>query len=54
MILMFEDDPSRKLTLERWQVQREAWIVNEKPACEAMRIFEQLNVELRGKVEIEK
>ncbi len=52
VIVRFEDDPSREPMLERWQVQRQAWVVNEKPARDAMRIFEQL-YEVRGKVERE-
>ena len=52
VIVRFEDDPKRKPTLDGWIVQRGAWVVNERPARDAMRIFEQL-YEVRGKVERE-
>jgi hypothetical protein len=52
VIVRFEDDPERKPTLDGWIPQREAWMVNERPARDAMRIFEQL-YEVRGKVERE-
>jgi hypothetical protein len=48
----FEDDPNRVKMLERWRSQRDAWLDAEKPAREAMRIFEQL-YEIRGQIERE-
>lgn len=48
----FEDNPARPSLLEQWRLQRESWIVNERPAREAMRIFEQLYA-IRGQIERE-
>jgi very-short-patch-repair endonuclease len=52
VIVRFEDDPSRQRNLERWRTLRESWQLNERPAREAMRIFEQL-YEIRGQIERE-
>jgi very-short-patch-repair endonuclease len=48
----FSDDPRRVEVLHRWQAQRDEWARNEKPARDAMKIFEML-YELHGRLERE-
>ena len=48
----FTDDPARAVALERWRVQRGAWVTTEKPARAAMKIFESLYA-LYGRIERE-
>ena len=48
----FQDDPNRPPILDRWQTQRDSWLLSERPAREGMRIFEQL-YEIRGQIERE-
>lgn len=47
--MRFADDASRLRLFETWRRQREQWVVQERPAREAMRIFERL-YELRGRI----
>ena len=39
-IVKFADDPARTAALERWKLLRDDWVKTEKPAREAMKIFE--------------
>jgi hypothetical protein len=39
-IVKFADDPARTAALERWKLLRNDWVKTEKPAREAMKIFE--------------
>jgi hypothetical protein len=39
-IAKFADDPARTASLERWKLLRDEWLKTEKPAREAMKIFE--------------
>ncbi len=48
----FEDSPDRITALEEWRPKREQWVQNERPARQAMAIFEQL-YELRGRIDRE-
>lgn len=48
----FEDNQDRKTSLEEWSKQREAWLKAEKPAREAMKVFEKF-YELFGEMERE-
>ena len=48
----FTDDPARVQSFERWKLQRETWAKIEKPAREAMKIFEALYT-LYGRIERE-
>src|SRR5262249_24836580 len=48
----FEDEKTRLLTFQRWQLQRDEWARSEKPARDAMKIFEML-YELHGRLERE-
>jgi hypothetical protein len=52
LLVRFEDDLQRPQLLEGWKAQRDEWARNERPAREAMKIFEQL-YELYGRVERE-
>lgn len=52
IIVQFEDDPRRPRLLSRWQEQRNEWVRNERPARDALKIFERL-YELRGLIERE-
>jgi len=36
----FSDDPGRSLLLDRWRQMRAQWVVNERPAREALRFFQ--------------
>jgi very-short-patch-repair endonuclease len=38
----FEDDPARVAQLQSWQQVRDLWVDRERPAREAMRVFERL------------
>src|SRR2546426_5843104 len=51
-IVRFEEDPQRPRAFERWKARRDEWARNERPAREAMKIFEQL-YELHGRIERE-
>ena len=51
-IVRFDDDRKRQRLLEQWRKQRDSWLVAERPAREAMRIFERL-YEIRGQIERE-
>ncbi len=51
-IVRFTEDPKRERALATWKVRREEWAWNERPAREAMKIFEQL-YELYGRIERE-
>ncbi len=52
VIERFEDDSARTGALSSWRAAREAWITNERPAREAMKLFERL-YELHGRLERE-
>ena len=39
-IVKFADDPARTAALERWKLLRDDWVKKERPAREAMKIFE--------------
>ena len=52
VIVRYEDDENRQRSFDRWRSQRETWLLSERPAREAMRIFEQL-YEIRGQIERE-
>ncbi|MFI5247489.1 MAG: AAA domain-containing protein, partial [Nitrospirales bacterium] len=41
-IVKFAVDPARTASLERWKLSRNEWVKTEKPAREAMKIFESL------------
>ena len=51
-MVKFTDDPTRVQSFERWKLQRETWAISEKPAREAMKIFEALYT-LYGRIERE-
>src|SRR5215831_13937095 len=48
----FSDDPKRMEVFHRWRAQRDEWARNEKPARDAMKVFEML-YELHGRLERE-
>src|SRR5262249_22810058 len=50
--LKFGGDPARVQSFERWKLQREEWAKTEKPARDAMKIFEALYT-LYGRIERE-
>lgn len=52
ILVLFEDDPERPRTLEQWARLRNEWVLNEKPAREALKLFERL-YELHGQIERE-
>ncbi len=39
-MVKFDDDPARSAALARWKLARDRWVEGEKPAREAMKIFE--------------
>lgn len=52
LLVRFEDDLQRPKLFEGWKAHRDEWSRNERPAREAMKIFEQF-YELYGRVERE-
>lgn len=48
----FDDDPARTATMTEWKHSWDAWARNERPALEAMRVFEQFYA-LHGRLERE-
>lgn len=52
LLVRFEDDLQRPQLFEKWKAHRNEWSRNERPAREAMKIFEQL-YELYGRIERE-
>lgn len=52
IIVRFWDDPQRPMLLATWKTRRDLWAVNERPAREALKVFERL-YELRGRIERE-
>lgn len=52
VIERFDDDPARPAALEEWRAKWVAWAEAERPAVQAMRVFERL-YELRGRIERE-
>lgn len=48
----FDDDPARPAALEEWRTKWLAWAEAERPAMQAMRVFERL-YDLRGRIERE-
>jgi len=51
-LVAFEDAPERVAALEQWGAARATWATNERPAREAMEVFEEL-YELRGRIDRE-
>ncbi len=51
-VLRFDDDPRRQQLLEEWKVQRNNWVETERPARQAMTIFEDL-YKLQAQIERE-
>lgn len=51
-IVRFDEDRLRLIALRNWGARRDEWAHNERPAREAMKIFEQL-YELHGRIERE-
>lgn len=51
-VVRFDADPERPRMLGSWSARRDEWARNERPAREAMKIFEQL-YELHGRIERE-
>lgn len=49
VVVRFEDDPERPSLLRSWQELRDEWVQNEKPAREALKVFERL-YELHGEI----
>jgi hypothetical protein len=49
VVVRFEDDRERPNVLRSWQELRDAWVKNEKPAREALKVFERL-YELHGEI----
>lgn len=52
LIERIDDDPQRVPALQTWRIRRDEWAINERPAREAMRIFEQL-YEVHSRIERE-
>lgn len=52
VVVTFEDSPERVALLEGWKPKRAQWAENERPARQAMGIFEEL-YELRGRIDRE-
>jgi very-short-patch-repair endonuclease len=52
VLVRFEDDPKRVSGYEQWRLKREEWAQNEKPARQAMKVFENF-YELHGRLERE-
>lgn len=52
LIVRFDDDPERPRALDRWTQVRSEWAHNERPAREALKLFEKL-YELHGQIERE-
>ena len=52
LIERINDDPQRVPALQTWRIRRDEWAINERPAREAMRIFEQL-YEVHSRIERE-
>src|SRR5262249_19804012 len=51
-LIRFADNPARVQSFERWKLQRDEWTKTEKPAREAMKIFEALYA-LYGRIDRE-
>jgi very-short-patch-repair endonuclease len=51
-LVRFVDDPARIASLERWKLLRSEWVSTEKPARNAMKLFESL-YSLYGRIERE-
>ena len=51
-VLRFDDDPRRQQLLEEWKVRRNNWVETERPARQAMTIFEDL-YKLQAQIERE-
>jgi very-short-patch-repair endonuclease len=49
VVVRFEDDPGRPNLLRSWQGLRDEWVQNEKPARDALKVFERL-YELHGEI----
>jgi len=49
VVVRFEDDPGRPNLLRSWQELRDEWVQNEKPARDALKVFERL-YELHGEI----
>lgn len=52
VVVAFEDSSERIIALEEWEPERARWAENERPARQAMEVFEQL-YELRGRIDRE-
>ncbi|RKH89883.1 DUF559 domain-containing protein [Corallococcus sp. AB045] len=52
LLVRFEHDAARVAALAEWRSRRDAWVHNERPAVEAMGLFERL-YELHGRLERE-
>jgi very-short-patch-repair endonuclease len=52
ILVAFEDSPERVAAFQAWSAARAQWAENERPAREAMEIFEEL-YELRGRIDRE-
>jgi hypothetical protein len=52
VLVAFEDSPERVAALDQWSAARATWATNERPAREAMEVFEEL-YELRGRIDRE-
>ncbi len=52
LIIRFEDDPERLRLFQAWRERRDAWARTEKPAREALKVFERL-YELHAQIERE-
>jgi very-short-patch-repair endonuclease/F0F1-type ATP synthase membrane subunit b/b' len=52
LVERIDDDPQRVPALQAWRIRRDEWALNERPAREAMRIFEQL-YEVHSRIERE-
>lgn len=51
-VVAFEDSPERAAALDGWRAKRAQWAENERPARQAMEVFEEL-YELRGRIDRE-
>jgi very-short-patch-repair endonuclease len=52
VVVPFEDDPARPALLASWKEKRAQWVINERPARDALKVFEKL-YELKGRIERE-
>jgi very-short-patch-repair endonuclease len=52
VLVLFHEDPDRVAVLDAWKVTRDEWAKNERPARDALRVFESL-YELYGRTERE-